>query len=242
MQKLTVREESQSLQDLTEALKRKKGRIQQGVFSWTGSITTRSPWRHMGSTPYEVVIGETLLGKTTYAVADRVYRRLIHRFPTISSLAEAGEDELAKVIGCYYPKRHIAYVKAAIQGLVKEGIEKVPKDSYALRALGLEHHSIRCIMCFGYGIHLAVIDSNVSRMMSRVFHNNLPAKPSAGVIQAMGETLLPEFNPAGYNASLLDLAEEICRIARPLCVQCSLRDVCDYVSANVDIPSIHAKG
>ena len=241
MQRLTVREESQSLQELTEALKRKKGRIQEGVFSWPVSNTTRSPWRRMGSTPYEVIIGEILLGKTTYAVADRVYRRFIHHFPTTSSLAEASEDELAKVIG-YYSKRHIAYVKAVIQGLLKEGVEKVPKDWYALRALGLEHHSIRCIMCFGYGVHLAVINSNVSRMLSRVFHNNLPAKPSGGLIQAMGETLLPEFNPAQYNAGLLDLAEQICRIGRPLCVQCSVRDVCDYVSANVDIPSIHAKG
>ena len=242
MQRLTVGAESQLLQELMDALTRKKGRIQEGVFSWTGSITARSPWRRMGSTPYEVVIGEILLGKTTYAVAARVYRRFIHHFPTISSLAEASENELARVIGYYCPKRHIAYVKAVIEGLVKEGIEKVPKDSYALRALGLEHHSIRCIMCFGYGVHLSVMDSNVSRMLSRVFHNDLPVKPSAGLIQAMGETLLPEFNPAQYNASLLDLAEQICRIARPLCVQCSVRDVCDYVNANIDTPSIHAKG
>lgn len=241
MQRLTVREESQSLQKLMEALQEKKVRIQEGVFSWTGSNTTRPPWRRTGSTPYEVVIGEILLGKTTYAVANRVFRRFIHRFPSTNSLAEASEDELARLIG-YYPKRHVAYVKAVVQGLLKEGIERVPKDSYALRALGLEHHSIRCIMCFGYGVHLAVIDSNVSRMLSRVFHKNLPAKPSGGLIQAMGETLLPEFNPAQYNASLLDLAEQICRIARPLCVQCSVRDVCDYESANVDIPSINAKG
>jgi A/G-specific adenine glycosylase len=241
MKRPTVTKESQQLQELVEALRIKKGRIQEGVFSWASSNITRSPWRRMGSTPYEVVIGEILLGKTTYAVANRVYRRFVQCFPTSSALAEASEDELAKFIGYYYPKRHIAYVKAVIEGLLKEGIEKVPKDSYALRSLGLEHHSISCIMCFGYGVHLAVIDSNVSRMLSRVFRNNLPAKPSIGLIQAIGETLLPEFNPAQYNASLLDLAEQICRIARPLCVQCSVRDVCDYESANVDIPSIYAK-
>lgn len=242
MQRPTVTKESQPLQELVEALRIKKGRIQEGVFSWTSSNIARYPWRRVGSTPYEVVIGEILMERTTYAVANRVYRRFLRHFPSFSALAEANEDELARALDFSYLKRHGTFIKSVIQDLLKKGIAGVPKDSYALRALGLQAHNINAIMCFGYGLHLAVIDSNVSRMLSRLFRNNLPTQPSRGLIQAMGETLLPDFNAAQYNASLLDLAEQICRFARPLCVQCSVPDVCDHASACVDVPSIQTKG
>ena len=242
MQRPTVTKKSQSWQELVEALRIKKGRIQEGVFSWTSSNIARHPWRRVGSTPYEVIIGEILMERTTYAVASRVYRRFLRHFPSFTTLAEANEDELARALDFSYLKRHGTHIKLVIQDLVKEGMVKVAQDSYALRALGLQAHNINAIMCFGYGFHLAVIDSNVSRMLSRLFHNSLPAERSRGLIQAMGETLLPDFNAAQYNASLLDLAEQICRFGRPLCVQCSVRDVCDHASACVDVPSIQTKG
>lgn len=242
MQKSTVTKETQPFRELMEALRTKKRRIQEGVFSWAGSNIARYPWRRVGSTPYEVLIGEILIEKTTYAVATRVYRRFLRHFPSFSTLAEANEDELARALDFSHHKRHGTFIKSVIQDLLKKGIAGVPKDSYALRALGLQAHNVNAIMCFGYDLHLAVIDSNVSRMLSRLFRNNLPSQPSGGLIQAMGETLLPDFNAAQYNASLLDLAEQICRFARPLCVQCSVMDVCDHASACADVPSIQAKG
>ena len=241
MQKPTVTRETQSLLELTEALRTKKGRIQESVFSWAGSNIARYPWRRIGSTPYEALIGEILIEKTTYAVATRVYSSFLLHFPSFSALVEANEDELARALDFSYLKRHGTFIRSVIQDLLNKGIAGVPKDSYALRALGLQAHNVNAIMCFGYGLHLAVIDSNVSRMLSRIFRNNLPSRPSRGLIEAMGETLLPDFNAAQYNASLLDLAEQICRFARPLCVQCLVPDVCDHASANVEMPSMDSK-
>ena len=242
MERLTVTKESQSLQELAEALRTKKGRIQDGVLSWAGSSIARYPWRRCGSTPYEVLIGEILIGKTTYAVANRVYRRFLRRFPSFSALVEANEDELAQDLDFSHMKRYGNLIKLVIQDLLKERMVKVPGDSYALRALGLQAHNVNAIMCFGYGFHLAVIDSNVSRMLSRLFHKNLPAQPSRGLIQAIGEALLPDRNTAQYNANLLDLADQICSFARPLCAQCTVPDVCEYASVYVDTSYIQSKG
>jgi A/G-specific adenine glycosylase len=240
MERLTVTKESQSLQKLTEALRTKKEHIQDGVLSWAGGIA-RYPWRRVGNTPYEVLIGEILISKTTYAVANRVYHRFLRRFPSFSALAEANEDELAQDLDFSHMKRYGNLIKLVIQDLLKERIVKVPSDSYALRALGLQAHNVNAIMCFGYGFHLAVIDSNVSRMLSRLFCNSLPAEPSRGLIQAIGEALLPDRNAAQYNANLLDLADQICSFGRPLCVQCTVPDVCDHASACVDTSSIQSK-
>jgi endonuclease III/preprotein translocase subunit SecF len=242
MQRPTVTEESQQWQELVGALRIKKGHIQEGVFSWTSSNIARYPWRRVGSTPYEVIIGEILMEGTTYAVASRAYRRFLRHFPSFSALAKASEDALARALDCSYLKRHRTSIKLVIQDLLKEGIVEVAKDSYALRALSLKAHIVNAIMCFGCGLHLPVIDSNVSRMLSRLFHDSLPSEGSRGLIQAMGETLLPDFNAAQYNASLLDLAEQICRFARPLCLQCSVMEVCDHASACVDVTSIQTQG
>jgi A/G-specific adenine glycosylase len=225
-----------------EALRIKKGRIQEGVFSWTSKNIARYPWRRVGSTPYEVIIGEILMDRTTYSVASRGYRRFLRHFPSFSALAEATEDALARALGCSYLKRDRTDIELAIQDLLKNRMVNVAGDANALRAMGLQAHNVNAIMCFGYGRRLAVIDSNVSRMLSRLFHDSLPSEGSRGLIQAMGETLLPDFNAAQYNASLLDLAGQICRFARPLCVQCSVMDVCDHASACVDVPSIQAIG
>ncbi len=242
METLTVARESQSLQELAGALRAKKGRLQDSVFSWAGSSIARYPWRREGSTPYEVLIGEILVCKTTYAVANRVYRRFLRRFPSFSALAEADEDELASALDFSYSKRYGAFLKLVIQDLLKERRVKVPGDSYALRALGLQSHNINAIMCFGYGLHLAVIDFNVSRMLSRIFQKNLPDQPSRGLIQAIGETLLPDFNTAQYNANLLALADQICGFARPLCGQCSVLDICDHAGTYVNTSAIQRKG
>jgi A/G-specific adenine glycosylase len=241
MERPTATKEPQSLQKLTEALRTKKGRIQDGVLSWAGNSIARYPWRRAGSTPYEVLIGEILIGRTTYAVASRVYRVFLRRFPSLSALAEANEDELAKALDFSYMKRYGAFMKTVIQDLLKVKIIKVPSDSYALRALGLQPYNINAIMCFGYGFHLAIIDSNVSRMLSRLFCKSLPAQPPQGLIHAIGEALLPDRNAAQYNANLLDLADQICSFARPLCPQCLVLDVCDHASTCVGTPSIPIK-
>jgi hydrophobe/amphiphile efflux-3 (HAE3) family protein len=242
MQRQTVPEESPEWREIMEALRIKKGRIQEGVFSWTSSNMARYPWRHVGSTPYEVIIGEILMEGSTYAVASQAYRRFLRHFPSFSALAEANEDALARALDCSYFKRHRTSIKSVIQDFLKQGIGEVPKGSYALRAPGLKAHNVNAIMCFGYGLHLPVIDSNVSRMLSRLFHNSIPSEESRELIQAMGEILLPDCNDAQYNASLLELAGQICRFARPLCAQCSLMEVCDHACAFVNVTSIQAEG
>jgi len=242
MERSTATKEYPSLQNLMEALQLKKERIQDGVLSWSGSSLGRYPWRRAGSTPYEVLIGEILISKTTYAVANRVYRRFLRCFPSLNAIAEADEDEIAKALDFSYMRRYGAFIKSVIQDLMKERIVKVPGDSYALRALGLQSHNVNAIMCFGYNLHLAIIDSNVSRMLSRLFCNSLPAQPPRGLVQAIGEALLPDRNAAQYNANMLDLADQICSFARPLCAQCMVPDACDHASACLDTSAMKGKG
>jgi len=119
-----------------------------------------------------------------------------------------------------------------VKSLLKEGKGDLTRDSESFsRASGLEHHRIRAILCFGYGLPIAIIDANVSRMLSRLFSNTLPSRPAQGLLQAIGENLLPYGNFQCYNSGLLELAEVVCQDEVPQCPRCPVGDVCDYAEA-----------
>ncbi len=84
-------------------------------------------------------------------------------------------------------------------------------------------------MCFGYGLPVAVVDSNAARMLSRLFGDSLPSQPSQGLLRAIAEVLAPGIEIETYNRGFLDLSESICTDKEPLCERCPVSQVCDYL-------------
>lgn len=233
MDKQTKGGSGELLRALKEALEEKKLQIQKGVLLWAANNLPRYPWRQFGKTPYEVLIGEVWLKETNSIVAVRIYHRFLERFISIRALVEAREDDLANVLSSFHLEQHSQRIRVLSESLLRQGKGGMPRDSESfLKASGLEHHSIRAIMCFGYNLPVAVIDSNAVRMLSRLFSHTLPPRPAQGLLQAVGESLLPDNNPQCYNCGLLDLAELICRYEDPLCTQCPVGKVCDYAGSS----------
>ena len=225
-------ESGRLLHALTEALEVRRRQIQEGVLSWTTNNLPRYPWRQSGRTPYEALIGEVCLKETSSGIAVPVYQHFVQRFLSIKAVAEAGEDDLTDILSSFGIRQYAQRIKMMVKSLLKEGKGDLPRDSESFaRASGLEHHRIRAILCFGYGLPIAVIDANVSRMLSRLFSNTLPSRPAQGLIQTIGENLLPYGNFQCYNSGLLELAEVVCQDEIPQCPRCPVGDVCDYAEA-----------
>lgn len=221
---------AEPLDALIEVLDKKKPRIQKGVLQWSVGSHPRYPWREVGKGPYEVLIGEVWLNQTSPTAAVHIYDRLVERFHSLRELAEASEADLSGMFSELRVQGNEHYFKTMAEMLWKEGKGEMPGGSEPFfQALGLEHHSIRAVMCFGYGLPVAVIDSNVARMLSRIFGKTLPPRPARGLLNALGQSLLAEGNPQQYNRGLLDLAEFVCRHVNPLCTHCPVREVCDHV-------------
>lgn len=222
---------AEPLEALIEALERKKPHIQKGIFLWAVSTHPHYPWREAGKAPYEAFIGEVWLSQTTPASAVHVYDRLVQRFHSLRDLAEATDADLTDVLSELRFQEHERHFKTMAETVWKEGEGEMPRGSETLfQALGLERHSIKAVMCFGYGLPVAVIDSNVARMLARIFAGSLPSHPEQGLLDALGQSLLAESNPQQHNWGLLDLAESICRRAEPLCTQCPVIKVCDHAN------------
>jgi A/G-specific adenine glycosylase len=217
---------------LGKALEAKKQRIQGGILSWAVNNLPRYPWRKSGKIPYEVLIGEAWLKQTSSVVAVRVYERFIQRFLSILTLAEAEADEVADTCCKFGLQRPAQNIKVMVRCLLQEGNGDLPKSSDVFdKASGLGPCRVKCIFCFGYGMRIAIVDTNIARTLSRLFNNTLPAEPALGLLQTIDENLLPFADYQLYNSGFMELAELICRNENPLCAECPLEAVCDYAEA-----------
>ena len=71
------------------------GGFQQSVLDWSRVNLESFPWRDSSRTPFEVLIAELLLKRTTAKAAASVYQDFLDRFPTIESVAAASVKSLA---------------------------------------------------------------------------------------------------------------------------------------------------
>lgn len=217
------------LQAITRAIDEKKFLIQEALIFWATNNPPHYPWRQAGKTPYEVLMGELWLSQTAPVVAEDVYQPFLQKFIDIRSLAEAREDDLDSVLASFHLQDRTVPLRALARGLLKEGNGTLPHDSESFaKACGVDCQTGNTIMCFGYGLPIAIVDSNVTRLLARVFARILPPHTGKGLIKAIGESLLPERYAQQYNRGLLDVAELFCRREVPLCSRCPLGEMCDF--------------
>jgi len=214
---------------LREALEAKRQPIRESILTWTANNLLRYPWRKSGTTPYEVLIGEAWLKQTSSVVAVRVYQRFLQRFLSIKALAEAEEEEVTGTCCKFGLERPAHNIKIMVRSLLKEGKGDLPRNSDVFtKVSGLGHQCVKCIFSFGYNMPIAVVDANVARALCRLFNNTLPSPPAQGLLQTMGDNLLPVCNHQSYNSGFMEIADVICRNENPLCLKCPLEEECDY--------------
>ena len=131
------------------------------------------PWRQYDTgdtTGYRVWLAEILLQQTQ---ADRVvpfYERILDKYQTIGSLADASYDEffpLYQWLGYYSRARNLlktANIVSSEYGWI------FPRDKQKLKKLpGVGEYTARAILAFGYGDPLLAWDTNLETIFSRYY-------------------------------------------------------------------------
>jgi len=196
-----------------------------------GKTNARSfPWRENQS-PFEVFISEILLKRTTSTAVARVYPGFLRKFPDISSLVKADtsaiEDSL-RPIGLY--KQRSEGLKEAAKYLL-EHFEGVIPCSYEelLEVPHIGHYTAGAIMSFGFGSPAPIVDSNVRRVVTRVFCDIFGNSPNDKILREFLEEILPEKNHKLFNWSLIDFGFLICSYRTPKHSECPLKQICHHV-------------
>ena len=59
------------------------------MLGWFGENARDLPWRLAGTTPWKVLVSETMLQQTPVARVEATYQEWVRRWPTPASLAQA---------------------------------------------------------------------------------------------------------------------------------------------------------
>ena len=198
--------------------------VQAALLSWFGATGRRLPWRETAD-GYAILVSEVMLQQTQVDRVIPVYHAFLRRFPTFESLADAPAGEVIRAwAGMGYNRRALNLQRAA-QAVVERHGGALPTDPKALRSLpGVGEYTANALACFAQGRQVAVVDTNVRRVLGRVFH--WPSLPLDREVAATAERVLPEGKAWAWNQALMDLGATVCTSRRPTCLLCPVRSAC----------------
>lgn len=160
-----------------------------------------------------------MLQQTRVAAVIPYFERFLARFPSVESLAAAGEqDLLAAWAGLGYYSRARNLQKAAKQIVELGGF---PRDYDSIRALaGVGEYTAAAIGSIAFGLKHAAVDGNVIRVLSRIGAED-------GDIRESARRLLDSNHPGDYNQAMMELGATICLPAQPQCLLCPVSGHCE---------------
>jgi A/G-specific adenine glycosylase len=189
------------------------------------------PWRRTRD-PYHVLVSELMLQQTQVVRVVDYYARFLARFPTLRHVAEAEPGHVNEAwagLGYYARARNL---HALARHLHADGAPgALPREPAALRALpGVGAYTAGAVASFAYERRAALVDTNVARVLQRVFAPALDPKRPRDLTRlwAIAEAVLPRTGRAAWthNQALMELGALVCTARLRRCGGCPVRAQC----------------
>ena len=189
------------------------------------------PWRRTRD-PYRVLVSELMLQQTQVSRVVPKYHEFLRAFPTLASVARATPARVMEAwtgLGYYARARNLHRLAVVLTSSGGRGA--LPADPLELRALpGIGAYTAGAVASFAYEVRAPLVDTNVARVLRRVFAPDLPAKTNAThrVLWAIAEATLPRGGAATWthNQALMELGALVCMARVRQCDRCPVRQVC----------------
>ena len=201
---------------------------QSGLLAWYAAHRRDLPWRQTRD-PYYILVSEMMLQQTQVPRVLPRYHDWLAQFPTLAALAAAPTaDVLRAWSGLGYNSRAVRLQQIARRAVTEYG-GHLPATVDELRALpGIGDYTARAIACFAYEADVPVLDTNVKRVLHRVFAGPEVPRPRLTDRQlwALAERAVPAGQGYDWNQALMDFGSTVCTARKPTCLVCPLRDCC----------------
>ncbi len=207
------------------------------LLAWYRLNARELPWRGIDD-PYGTWLSEIMLQQTRVDAVIEHYRRFLHRYPTLLTLALAPEEDvLALWSGLGYYRRARMLHRAA-RFLVAEHGGTLPRTAVELRALpGIGSYTSAAIASIAFGEPVAVVDGNVERVLLRIAGRPEQAGSHAETFVALfAQALLHTGSPGDSNQAMMELGATVCLPRGPLCLQCPVFDWCRTRGEHTTLP------
>jgi A/G-specific adenine glycosylase len=185
------------------------------------------PWRETRD-PYHILVSEVMLQQTQ---VDRVlpkYHEWLGRYPTLEALATAAEDD---VVRAWYPLGYNIRPRR-LHFIAREAVSRfdgrLPDDEATLLSFkGIGAYTAGAIRSFAFRERAAILDTNVARVLFRVFVGKGDPKSHAMKqrLWAVSAALVPR-DGFDFNQALMDFGAMVCSARNPKCLVCPMAKGC----------------
>ena len=209
----------------------RREQIWQSLLAWYSRNARDLPWRATHD-PYAVLVSEVMLQQTQVERVVPKYHEFMARFPNLVALAEAPTGDVIRAwapLG--YNQRAVRLQRTARR--VNERFDgALPSTVDGLLALeGIGRYTAGAVSCFAFGQPVAMVDTNIRRVLWRVFRGVEPRAGESGQhvkneVLTLAEWALPPVEAYSWQQALMDLGATICTSRRPSCHMCPLATHC----------------
>lgn len=206
-----------------------KKSFSQQLLSWYDRHGRKNlPWQKHRSA-YTIWLSEIMLQQTRVATVIPYFERFIKRFPDVSILAAASNDEVMSLwagLG-YYARARNAHRCAQIVRDQYAGV--FPELIEVLMTLpGIGRSTAGAIVAQAFDQRAVILDGNVKRVLTRL--RAIPGWPGKSSVQkqlwTLADELTPDNRPADYTQAIMDLGAMICVRQKPECRICPVSQFC----------------
>jgi A/G-specific adenine glycosylase len=203
-----------------------KRRFQQRLLKWYREYGRDLPWRRTAN-PYRILVSEVMLQQTQ---VDRVipkYHEFLEKYPTLNDLAAAEPEEVRKT---WYPLGYNIR-PYRLHSIACEAVERygghIPKKRDDLMSLkGIGRYTAGAVQSFAFNKDAPILDTNVMRVLHRVFVGEGNPKTQKAKLWALAEETIPRGKGYDFNQALMDFGAMVCTARKPYCLLCPMREFC----------------
>jgi A/G-specific adenine glycosylase len=203
-------------------------RFRRRLLDWYREHGRDLPWRTTDD-PYHILVSEVMLQQTQ---VDRVlpkYHEWLEKYPSLSALAAADQDD---VTATWYPLGYNVRPRR-LHAIARESVERyggtLPSDEETLRSFkGIGAYTAGAIRSFAFGQRAAILDTNVARVLHRVFvvTGDVKAHAMRRHLWRLSEVLVPRKHVFDFNQALMDFGATVCAARKPKCSECPMTRFC----------------
>ena len=217
------------------------GEIETTLAQWWQSNARDLPWRFGRTTPWGVLVSEVMSQQTQMGRVVPYWTAWMERWPDAAALADAPKSDVITAWGRLgYPRRALRLRECA-HVVACDYADELPRTYDELLALpGIGDYTASAVLSFAFGERIAVIDTNIRRVLSRAFVGTESLGGSASPAErALAKRLLPEDDPAKcrrfdrpsvvWNQSVMELGATVCTAKSPLCDACPIAAQCAFL-------------
>ncbi len=214
--------------------------VREALVAWYETDHRSFPWRETAD-PYRVLVSEVMSQQTQLSRVVDAYEAFVETWPTVEALAAA---DRSAVVAFWTDQRlgynsRARYLHEAAGQVVEEFDGAFPEAPDELQALmGVGPYTANAVASFAFDAGDAVVDTNVERVLYRVF----PAVREADdpPYEALANALLPAGESRTWNNAIMELGGVACR-KTPRCDEagCPWREWCHaYETGDFTAPDV----